>query len=219
MKNITLTLFFLSLLIAPQVSYSQEEKTSDALSQKDNSSGEYGSFTDRRDGNVYRTIQIGEQIWMADNMKFKTPYESWAYNLSDSNANKYGLLYTWKSAILACPGGWKLPSDTDWYQLINHLGGVEEAGRKLLNIESGGWFESDNSSFNESGFSALLAGYRGTSGNFLDKDVLTFYWTSTPENDFFAWTYGLYVNYNGMYRNLSSKGFAASVRCLKEEEK
>jgi uncharacterized protein (TIGR02145 family) len=79
------------------------------------------------------------------------------------------------------------------------------------------WASADAAGNNLSGFSALPSGYRGANGNFLDLGILTFYWSSSEENQFYAWSRGFYINYSGIYRNLSNKKFAASVRCIKEE--
>jgi len=175
-------------------------------------------FTDPRDGNVYRSVKIGDQVWMADNLRFKTMYESWAYNHVEENVKKYGRLYTWEAALEACPDGWYLPSDSAWSILITYLGGPDAAGVQMRNDEAKTWANSNFEGNNSSGFSANPGGYRGVYGNFLDLGVLAFYWSSSEENDFYAWSRGLYSNYNGIYRNLSNKRFASSVRCIKEED-
>lgn len=186
------------------------------IAQEEKQLIEYGEFTDPRDGNVYRTVKIGNQVWMADNLRYKTKYESWAYNHVEDNVKRYGRLYTYTSALQACPEGWYLPSDSAWNVLVTYLGGPEQAGIKMRNNEAKTWFYSNFDGDNSSGFTATPGGYRGSYGNFLDIGILAFYWSSTDENEFYAWSRALYSNYNGIYRNLSNKRFASNVRCLKE---
>lgn len=104
----------------------------------------YGTFTDSRDGKTYKTIQIGDQTWMAENLKFESKNGSCCYEHEDFLCETYGRLYTYKVANYACPIGWHLPSDNEFDRLLENIGG-EEQYRKLL--KGGG-----------SGFDALFGG-------------------------------------------------------------
>ena len=88
-------------------------------------------FTDPRDGNVYKMITIGTQTWMARNLAYKTNGGCKAINNNESNVPLYGYEYNWETAKIACPAGWHLPTDAEWTQLIDYLGGKKLAGNKL----------------------------------------------------------------------------------------
>jgi len=87
---------------------------------------------------------------MEENLNFATD-NSWCYGNNDSNCQKYGRLYTWDTAMKACPAGWRLPTDSDWEELFQAAGGEDKAGKKLKS--NTGWNGTD-----EFGFSALPGG-------------------------------------------------------------
>ena len=92
---------------------------------------ESGTFTDPRDGKVYKTVTIGTQTWFAENLAYKLSNGCYAYRQNEYNVSKYGYLYLYETAKNACPSGWHLPNDIEWNSLINFLGGKEVAGVKL----------------------------------------------------------------------------------------
>ena len=114
-----------------------------------------GAMTDSRDGKKYKTVAIGKQTWMAENLNYKTAY-SYCYEDKISNCAKYGRLYIWEAALKACPIGWHLPSKEEFDVLVDAVGGIDIAGRKLKSAVS--WNENGNGS-DEVSFVALPAGY------------------------------------------------------------
>ena len=146
-----------------------------------------GSFTDSRDGKIYKTVTIGKQTWMAQDLNYNAPTGCWCYKDDSSYCKKLGRrLYNWKAAMDYCPKGWHLPSVDEWMELINYLGGFEAAGGKLKAKE--GWNDSNISSTNSSGFSALPGGYRNYGGIFGGVGTEGYWWSST-ENGSGAWAF------------------------------
>jgi len=90
-------------------------------------------FTDSRDGKKYRTVKIGTQTWMAENLNYagKKDDIGICYGKKPENCEKYGALYTSDEAKKVCPSGWHLPSKKEWQTLINFAGGDKVAGKKL----------------------------------------------------------------------------------------
>jgi len=108
------------------------------------------SFTDPRDGKVYRTVKIGNQTWMAENLAYAAK-GSKCYDNDPENGKKYGRLYNWETALKASPEGWNLPSKEEWDTLLNFAGGAEIAGKNLK--AASGWNGMD-----VYGFAALPGG-------------------------------------------------------------
>ncbi len=164
-------------------------------------------------GQAYQVVQIGNQIWMAENLNYETA-NSWCYDDEPSNCATYGRLYTFDDANSACPSGWHLPSNDEWNTLVNCLGGVNEAGYKLKSTTS--WNNNGNGS-NTSGFSALAGGYRHYSGiAFYNIGVNGRWWSNTPENNDKAWMIDLYNNNNHLVTQYADEiDYGYSIRCLK----
>jgi uncharacterized protein (TIGR02145 family) len=172
----------------------------------------FGTFTDTRDGQTYKTVTIGTQTWMARNLNYKTD-SSWCYYDSLSYCKKYGRLYDWKTATIVCPKGWKLPSNQEWGSLVTMAGGHETAGKTLKS--KSGWIHNGNGT-DDFGFSALSGGvYYG--GGFIYVGYYGVWWTASDSN---SNSNSDYANYRSMnsgnnyVRELNySKNNGLSVRC------
>lgn len=183
-----------------------------------------GEVTDS-DGNVYKTVIIGGQEWMAENLK-TTAYDNgdpipnvmdddaWStletgawccYNKDESNDDIYGKLYNWHAVIDSrnlCPADWHVPSDAEWTAMTDSLGGESEAGgqmktRGTIEADTGLWQQPNTEATNLSGFSGLPGGYRFGSGGFGFIGEIGFWWTPTMDTVMpERGAWGRYLNYN-----------------------
>lgn len=116
---------------------SAKSSSSVAISVVDPSTVVVGSITDSRDKKKYKTVKIGSQVWMAENLNYKTE-NSYCYEDESSNCDKYGRLYTWAAAKKACPSGWHLPTRGEFDTLFESVGGTNIAASKL--VSKNGWY-------------------------------------------------------------------------------
>ncbi|MCX6239254.1 MAG: fibrobacter succinogenes major paralogous domain-containing protein [Bacteroidia bacterium] len=183
---------------------------------------ETGTFKDNRDGKKYKTVKIGTQTWMAENLAYKAESGCWAYSDNEDNVATYGYLYDWKTAKIACPEGWHLPTNEEWSTLCDYLGGEKIAGGKMKETGTAHWNNPNTEATNSSGFTALPG------GTYHDKKALTNignfggWWSSTEYDINSAWFQHIFYNYSGLYRSrhdlntlLLFQGY--SVRCIKDK--
>jgi uncharacterized protein (TIGR02145 family) len=165
---------------------------------------ETGTYKDTRNDKSYKTVKIGKQIWMAENLAFKVQKGCWAYNDDQANVARFGYLYSWETAKSICPSGWHLPNKKEFETLINNCGGSTEVTYKA--ILSGGC----------TGLSVLLNGYREENGDFLGLGDHTVFWSSTADSNDYAWS--LYVNDfdSDFIMGTGNHSCSFSVRCLKD---
>jgi len=184
-------------------------------------------FTDQRDGKVYRTLKIGKQIWMAENLNYECT-ESKCYDNDPANAELYGRLYDWKTAMEVCPEGWHLPSNEEWDVLLHYVDGTkgtvspyksESAGWKLK--ATAGWNDYNGKSGNgtdEFGFFALPGGTGFSDGSFKNAGNYGAWWSASEVSSNMAYRrYMGYSNGNVICDNDGKIGFL-SVRCIKDDE-
>jgi uncharacterized protein (TIGR02145 family) len=192
----------------------------------------YGPVNDN-DGNTYKTIQIGMQIWMAENLKTTkyndgtaiplvndviawteliTPGYCWYTNDSVS----YGALYNWYAVNTGklCPEGWHVPSDADLTVLTNYLGGDTIAGNAQKETGTSHWQSPNTGATNESGYSALPGGLRSNDGTFTSIRKDGYWWSSTESSSVDAFCRDLFYDSGDFARGDSNKKDAFSIRCL-----
>lgn len=179
---------------------------------------EKGSFTDPRDGKVYETVTIGDQVWMAENLAYApTSGNYWAFRDDTANVAIYGYLYDWYTAQDVCPPGWHLPDDDEWRELSDFLG--EDAGNKLKTtgtIEDGTglWREPNIGATNQTGFSALPAGRRAYRGRFGLLGTYGRWWSASDNIADYGRSYWVNNNSNRLHRDIHDKELGFSVRCV-----
>jgi len=168
------------------------------------------TFIDKRDGKVYKTVKIGNQIWMAENLVFKADSCCWVYNNDQRYLTKYGYYYNWETAKAVCPSGWHLPSKEEFETLINNYSGNADVAYNAL-LPGG-----------TSGFSAPLSGST-SNGKFYESDEVGIFWSCSPKQAKQAW--GLHINTDGFPDNEFDRGAliygipllcGVSVRCLRD---
>ena len=198
----------------------------------------YSSITDFRDGKIYKTVLIGTQTWMAENLNFETE-NSYCYNDVPSNCETYGRLYTWAAAMDSagvysmagalcgdnvscnpitsvrgvCPEGWHLPSLAEWNALITAVKESSSFAAGTSLKSSSGWYNGFGA--NDFGFSALPAGSRGEE-SYGGQGLFAYFWSTTEYNSFYVYSLELGHNYNVAELIFNSKWLGFSVRCLKD---
>jgi len=179
-----------------------------------------GTFTDPRDGKVYKTVKIGGQIWMAENLNYDAPGSKF-YDNKEENGKKYGRLYDWKTAKTVAPPGWHLPSIEEFKILLNFAGDYKE---KKLSAKKGwiSWIsildgkKMTGNGKDKYGFAALPGG-RGFAGKFSGVGDNGSWWASSEYDNASACI--LYIGTGGVYggdKAFGEKTLLLSVRCIKD---
>jgi len=173
-----------------------------------------GTFTDKRDGQTYRTVKTPDgRVWMAQNLNYKPePGNSWCYNDDESMGGKYGRLYSWRTAMTVAPAGWHLPTHHEWLDLITAKGSWE-ASVKLKS--KSGWVASrgdnkDGNGTDDYGFSALPGGYWDSKGGFGHVGEYGYWWSATEEDSYFATSL--------IVRNVNTEGLMSESLILSERK-
>lgn len=188
------------------------------------------------DGNVYKTVTIGTQIWIKENLKVTKlndgtpmtlvindndwgsntiPSYSWSGN--DANTkNTYGILYNGYCVMTnkLCPSGWHVPTDAEWTSLVDFLGGQAVAGGKMKEKGTTHWLSPNTDATNESGFTGLPAGYRHELSTADQVGEYAYFWSST-ESSGQNWLRDLGSSTSGCNRFRNQYENGLSVRCIK----
>ncbi len=191
--------------------------------------GGKGTFTDPRDGQTYKWVKIGNQVWMAENLNYKTK-NSWCYDYALANCGYYGRLYE-RVTIMSgayssdevpsgvqgiCPPGWHIPSITEWDILVHYLGGSDIAGGKMKENGTTHWNRPNTGAANKSGFTALPSGYRDYSGSFVNMGSYCTWWSATANGSTRAWHLSLDYDGGKVGRYYIDKEYGFSVRCVRD---
>ncbi len=193
------------------------------------------------DGNTYNTVTIGTQTWMKENLKtthFNNGVEiattstgasndpasvyQWPYEEDPANIDIYGRLYTWyvvDHENNVCPADWHVPSDSEWTELSNYLGGEAVAGTKMKEEGTTHWSVTDAAVDNSSGFTGLPGGFRGNTNAFNNISSMANFWSSTPfgsESFPRGNTFNLQSGSNALSPSVAVGQCGLSVRCVKD---
>lgn len=195
------------------------------------------------DDNLYNTVEIGTQIWMAENLKtthfnnedpisevqlpndwinLNTAAYCWYNNDEATYGSVYGALYNWYAVEdgTLCPEGWSVPTDEDWTALTTFLGGESVAGGKLKEEGTTHWLTPNTDATDEFGFTALPGGFRyRLDGNFNDLGELSYWWTSTEDvfnPSTHAYHRQMFYDQASVYRAAAYKTAGKYIRCIKD---
>jgi uncharacterized protein (TIGR02145 family) len=200
-----------------------------------NSNLSYGTVSDN-EGNSYKTITIGTQTWMAENLratKFRngdvipqtssdsqdlTIEETPIYQWEVLNPLVYGRLYTWFAATDSrniCPEGWHIPTDAEWNTLTDYIGGISGSADKMREVGTTHWTGTNNAT-NSSGFTALPSGYiqATTFETFVSGSGV--WWSSTSPKVESATCRNIYGSFANVQKPNYSKKFGVAIRCVKD---
>jgi uncharacterized protein (TIGR02145 family) len=191
------------------------------------------------DGNLYTTVTIGTQTWMAENLKttsyrngsaiplvtdqvawagLATPGYCWYNNDEATNKVTYGALYNWYTVNIGylCPAGWHVPTDDEWTTLTTYLGGESAAGGKLKETGTAHWISPNTGATNETGFTALPDGSREANGSFDYIGNIGGWWSYAENSMANSWIRSMYSNGTNVSRGNVSLEVGFSVRCLRD---
>lgn len=188
---------------------------------------------DSRDNQEYKTVRIGTQVWMAENLSYAAE-ESWCYTRFNYDCRKYGRFYNWDVAKDVCPAGWHLPTAAEFEQLFADVGGRDSAAVKLKSTE--GWSHYGNGT-DDFGFNGTPSGFRDYRGRFDRQTMYAYLWSATEDGaslsgaaqgenvaapQKFAAKKAIGVHMMAGRKDVSvypyAKDFGLSVRCVKDEK-
>ena len=188
------------------------------------------------DGNSYNVVKIGDQFWMAENLRttrfndstpipqvsdyslwgrFGAPGYCWYNNNEEKYKTKYGALYNGYSVSTGklCPAGWHVPSVEEWMTLTSYCG-EDMAGGKLK--ETNNWMSPNTGATNEIGFKARPGGSRGNLGSFMDEGLRGHWWSSTENDKANVWNRTMGYTHSNVTGSSDRKESGLSVRCIKD---
>ena len=236
-------LFFVIVLISSFFACKKDTTNLTVNDVTQNPTSGYGSNISDIDGNSYKTVYIGTQQWMAENLKV-TKYNdgtaipnvtdntlwgnntsgAWAYYNNDAIWNpKHGKLYNWYAVSPTmngnknvCPTGWHVPTNAEWTVLTDYLGGLSVAGGKMKEVGTTSWYSPNTGATDTSLFTGIPAGTRSNGLFFPYVGYNANWWSSSENNMGSAWSLKLFNNHDDAFISLNDKGNGLSVRCLRD---
>ncbi len=235
--NIMVYALIMGLLLVFSNSCEKDDNDKGVVKKDDNDKG----VVKDADGNVYKTVTIDNQIWMAENLKttkyndgtaiplvianndwdaLTSPGYCWHDN-NEANKATYGALYNWHAVNTKklCPTGWHIPESNEWNNLMSSLGGEDVAGGALKEAGTAHWKDPNSGATNSTGFTALPGGSRDNRGPFTsDFGKNGSWWASNASTEYpkWAWISSLsYFNANAIVY-FGEKNYGMSVRCIKD---
>jgi uncharacterized protein (TIGR02145 family) len=218
--------YIFPMVVAAIICLSWESKTASFKAQ-------YGEFTDARDSHTYKTVKIGNQVWMAENfayLPYICPPDSancgiWVYNYPGTDVSgakespeytRFGGLYSWEAAKKLAPAGWHLPGDEEWKELERHL------GIAASDIENKTWRGANNEANRlkengDTGFKVLFGGWMTDYGKFNFMGQHANFWCATEVDPQRGFERLVGVNNGRIGRDAGNKGCGFSVRYIKDQ--
>ena len=200
-------------------------------------------FVDPRDGQTYKTVQIGAQRWFAENLRYKLK-GSFCYDNRDYNCSRYGRLYNWAMAMRmvdyynnhsitkfdfskvkgkyhdVCPKGWHVPSNKDWFKLKYYVGRVGRSDGVGISLKSSDLWDRElrvPAGADEFGFNAIPAGEKSVYGGFMDMGRTAQFWSSMEIDNVGAYYWSMMYDTRTLDKEFAAKDEAVSVRCVEDK--
>jgi uncharacterized protein (TIGR02145 family) len=185
-----------------------------------------GTLADSRDGKAYKTVVIGAQTWMAENLDYEAE-GSLCYDNDPANCAIYGRLYDWETALIACPDGWHLPSNEEWTTLTDFVDSdysklkAQSGWNNCGPARSGSYYVCEDTY----GFLALPGGSYGYGNSdlpgesFAESGIRGTWWSITESNSYNAYYLSMKNNdgmFYGMFMYGADKSYLFSIRCIKD---
>ncbi|MCF0221237.1 MAG: hypothetical protein HUK19_02980 [Fibrobacter sp.] len=197
-------------------------------------------FKDKRDGRVYKTVQIGAQRWMAENLRFPLK-GSYCYEGKEYNCDKYGRLYNWAMGRMlvdyynnrsikkikeinsihdVCPMGWHIPSNKEWKTMKAYVGKTGKSDGVGLSLKSTEYWDKElrmPGGSDEFGFNAIPAGERYFIGTYIDQGASAQFWASNEMDAGGAYFWRLTYDSRTFEQVMEGKDNAVSIRCVEDK--
>jgi len=189
------------------------------------------------EGYEYSTVQIGDQCWFAENCRYlpevspssdgnntEAYYYVYGYEgtsvyeaKATDNYETYGVLYNWPAVMTegVCPSGWHIPSDSEFTQLTDFLGGEGVAGGTMKEAGYDHWYSPNTGATNSSGWTGLPGGFL-YSGNFNNIGFVGYWWSASESGSYYSWRRKLYFDNDSVGRDLIIRLNGSSARCLRD---